>query len=1044
MVVRKAHVRRNFPALEIQLFGVPQLLLSGQIVDSLRRKNRALLYYLAAQGGKLTREKLLSFLWPDHERSSTQPILRTMIHDLRKSLGEAIEVDDQNIALAPDTSIDVQIFSTALQSPLVDIQKIAEALSLYKGDFLDGFSLSDSPQFDDWVNFERERYRLMAMHGFADLSHGQEANHNYSTALASARRALAFNPFQEDVQRDVMRLLYLNGDRAGVIQEYEALRKLMDEELGVPPMPETRALYDSIINDTFTAPLTESPSQFSTINISVEKPLLPFLGRDAELETLKGQLRVGKLILLEGDPGIGKTRLAFELIASETRRKTFALVLQGTAYELEQGLPYQPVVDAIRKWLAQPEGKALFAQLDVEPVWRAEIARLLPELLTQFADIPTPTQPADESRLWEALLQFFRVLSLHQQVWLFLDDLHWADAATVAWLGYLVRHIPSSSSLKILAASRPPDGQTNLMKLLQALKREDRLAQMHLSVLSESVMQRMAATLSEDHNEQFSQWLIQNAEGNPFFITELVRYAYGTGLLKEDGTLDLELFHSTLTIPPTIQNLIESRLLHLRENARRILHIAAILGREFDVELVRQVSAFSETETLDAIEELQTAHLISPLRTDKLSFDHSLTMEVALDDMSEARRRSLHRHVAEALERIYQNDPGLVSGVIARHFMDGNAPDQAKAYWFRAGQFAANLAAWVEALAFYKQALDLERTAMKRAQIFLAMGAAHFHKGDFALAAEDHRSAMEWARSSQSLPLLEEAYLGLSLSLYPQTRFTEAIDVAKQLREFGPPELALCAEFIWGASLGVESAHPVEAEYHLREAERILHDQQRNFDSQVTTVQIGYSLASVFGQQGRSREAVEEFLKVLDMTKRGEGTLDTLRNIMLYNNLAYQLHLLGDASAATYIEKGIQLAQERGSLSHLPYLYSTSGEIALAAKDLDTAEKYFRDGLKLAEQIPLPERIAGITANVGLVAKARGEMDLAREQLQKALTLVEPLGNHHLEVRIRIWLAPLLAAQDARTCLKSARVLAQRDGLYGLLDEIEQLGKKLV
>src|SRR6185369_9312894 len=134
---------------------------------------------------------------------------------------------------------------------------------------------------------------------------------------------------------------------------------------------------------------------------------------------------------------------------------------------------------------------------------------------------------------------------------------------------------------------------------------------------------------------------------------------------------------------------------------------------------------------------------------------------------------------------------------------------------------------------------------MKRTQMILAMGAAHFHKGDFALASEDHRSAAEWARSSQSLSHLEEAYLGLSL--YPQARFTEAIDMAKQLRESGPPELALCAEFIWGASLAVESAHPVDAEYHLREAERLLHQGQRAFDSNVTTVQIGYSLASVFG-----------------------------------------------------------------------------------------------------------------------------------------------------------------------------------------------------
>jgi tetratricopeptide (TPR) repeat protein len=164
---------------------------------------------------------------------------------------------------------------------------------------------------------------------------------------------------------------------------------------------------------------------------------------------------------------------------------------------------------------------------------------------------------------------------------------------------------------------------------------------------------------------------------------------------------------------------------------------------------------------------------------------------------------------------------------------------------------------------------------------------------------------------------------------------------------------------------------------------------------------------------------------------------------MVYNNLGYYLHLLGDASAIDYIEKGINLAKDRGSLSHLPYLYSTSGEIALANGDLDAAEKYFNDGLLLAEQIPFPERIAGITANLGLVAKERGDIDLARERLKAALKLVEPLGNHHLEARIRIWLAPLLSLREARTCLNSARILAQQGGLSGLFDEIEELDKNL-
>lgn len=1024
-------------SLEIQLFGTPQVLFNGKRMSGLRRKNLALIYYTAAQDGRLTRDKILTLFWPDHERSAAQPILRNMIHMVRKSLGDTFQVDDQVIAFAPDTFVDVQFFSAVLNSPFSNLQQLTEALNLYKGDFLDGFTLSDSPQFEDWIASERERYRLMAMHGFAELSHRQEAKREYPAALESIRRALAFNPFQEDVQRDVMRLLYLNGDRAGVIQHYESLRKLLDEEMGMPPMPETRALYDSIINDSFVPTASETLDRISIVNLSADKPLLPLLGREIELERLKSQLGSGKLIVLEGEPGIGKTRLVSELISSQTQGQTLAFVLQGISYELEQGLPYQPIVDALRKLLTHPEGRSLFRQLNLEPVWQTELSHLLPELLPQ---VPAPTQPADERRLWEALHQFIRALTQHGEVWLFLDDLHWADAATIAWLGYLVRRI-SSSSLHLLATSRPLDGQTDLIKLLQALKREDRLVQIQLSVLPESVMRMMAATLSQQHNEQLSGWLINNAEGNPFFITELIRYARGVGLLQQDGSLNLDLTDLSPTLPATIQNLIESRLLKLSENAQHILQVAAVIGRKFDFELVRHAGSLSETKTLDAVDELQAAHLVNPLPDEKFAFDHSLTMEVVLADMNETRRRSFHRHVAEALEVIHQANLDPASGLITRHSIDGNDSSRARVYALRAGRYAAKLAAWVEALAFYNQALELETVELERAPIFLAMGDAHYHKGDFAQASKDYQSAIDLALVSHAWHLLEDANLGLNLSFFPQARFAEAIAVAKKLRESGPLELAVCAEFTWGTSLSIESAHPAESEYHLNEAERLLHDPTRTFDTKVTSAQIKYQLGNALGQQGRDEEAMSLFQDVLDMLERGEGTLDTLRSIMLYNHLAYQGYLLGDASADTYAQAGIKLAQERGSLSHLPYLYSTSGEIALANGDLDAAEKYFRDGLTLAEQTPIPERVAGLTANLGLVAKARGQIEAARDQLQQALQLAEPVGNHHLEVRIRIWLAPLLAAADARACLNAARVLAERDGLKGLLEEIQQSEK---
>ena len=290
-VIGHQRVSNNPSSLEIRLFGTPQLLLNGNNVEGLRRKNRVLLYYIAAEGGKSTCEKILSFFWPDRERSAAQPILRTMIHDLRKTFGDNFRANDQIIALAPEASVDVLDFLTALTSP--ELQQLTNALALYKGDFIEGFSLSDAPQFNDWVASERERYRLMAMNGFADLSHHYEVMHNYSEALEVARRALAFNSFQEDLQRDVMRLMYLSGDRAGVIRHYESLRKLLDEELGMPPMLETRALYDPIINDTFAIFFFRN-SRSRSINVHFSRKIIStFPGARRGIGNLEATVGIG-------------------------------------------------------------------------------------------------------------------------------------------------------------------------------------------------------------------------------------------------------------------------------------------------------------------------------------------------------------------------------------------------------------------------------------------------------------------------------------------------------------------------------------------------------------------------------------------------------------------------------------------------------------------------------------------------------------------------------------------------------------------------------
>jgi hypothetical protein len=165
--------------------------------------------------------------------------------------------------------------------------------------------------------------------------------------------------------------------------------------------------------------------------------------------------------------------------------------------------------------------------------------------------------------------------------------------------------------------------------------------------------------------------------------------------------------------------------------------------------------------------------------------------------------------------------------------------------------------------------------------------------------------------------------------------------------------------------------------------------------------------------------------------------------ILAQNNLAYHLHLLGDPSAADYARAGLALAQEKGALNLQTYLLSTLGEIALAAGDVDTADRYFAEGLALAERLAMPERIAGLAANLGRVAARRGETASAIHRLSTALARADMLGTQHLAAQIRVWLAPLLPSSEARARLAEARAIAERGNRQRLLEEIERVDKEL-
>ncbi|WP_240695562.1 AAA family ATPase [Candidatus Chloroploca sp. Khr17] len=1034
--------------LVVTLFGAPRLVRDGVIVELPRRRARALVYYLAAQTAPVSREQLLGLFWPDHDRSGAQQLLRTTLHAVRRALGPALVSGEYQLGLEAD--VDYRTLLATIQKPNADEAALAWALHGYRDDLLTDFSLADAEPFEDWLAAERERARMLAIRGFTRLARLAEGRQAYQVALDALRQALAFDPLQEDLQRDAMRLHYYAGDRVGAIRRYEHLQDLLDAEVGVPPMQATRELYDALITDALVRPPAEHVavelSRAGEVSLvtrpSAPTPLqppsllaLPFIGRQTELALIAEAVTQGQLVLIEGEPGIGKTRLATEFLGQHVAEH--GLVLVGAARELEQSLPYQPVIAALRMLATHPRWSALRAQLDLAPLWLREVARLVPELAEALPGQPIALGNAEEARLWEGVAQLVMALVRHVPVGLLLDDLHWADASTLGLVSYLLRR-SQGTQVSVLATTRPVPPRHALATLRAGLTRENHLRRLALQRLHPTETAFLAQQLCPHDVEATAAWIQQTTEGNPYILVEVLSHALATGMLGPDGHLHLDSATAPI-VPPTVYSLIEARLTRLAEGARRVLDAAVVAGREFEFEVAARAAALSEQAALDALDELQAARLVEPLDERRYRFDHSLTVEVAGHELGIPRQRSLHRRIAEAMEALHRNELDAMAGMIAWHFAQGGAPERAAEYALRAARRATAVAAWSEATALFAQALAGSQPA-ERFVILLDLGEALAQQGEGARAAERLREALALATNETQA---NHARLKLAGVLVAQARYAEVIDLVRDLATQGTPGERAQALFRWGTALSLEGADLGEAALRLGEAERLV-IAQASLD-QTALAQVRFELGSVAAQQGDLPRAVAYYHEAMHVADAVSEAPDRLNQAMMWrilarNNLAYHLHLLGDLEPAEgYLGEALKLAEAAGFLGLQPYLLSTKGELALAREQLDHAEQAFSAGLALAERLDVPERIAGLVANLGLVALRRGETSLAIHRLSTAQAQADALGTHHLAAQIRIWLAPLLPPHEARTLFAEARGIAEAGKRQRLLDELAHI-----
>ncbi len=743
--------------LAFYLMGSPRLECNGEQVEVDTRKAIALLAYLALEPGSHRRDSLAALFWPDFDQSHARAALRRTLSSLKQALGEAVmEVGREEIHLEPgsDMWVDVQEFrkflSDCTQHGHPDssvcprcLQPLSEAAKIYRGDFMAGFSLRDSLGFDDWQFLLGEALRRDYAGVLERLVTGCREQGEFVEAVEYARRWLVVDPLQESAHRQLMQLYAWTGERNAALRQYQECVRILEAELGVEPLEETTQLYLAIKENRLEG-VTPKKSLQMTPGAASLKPgvkltgqasleQIPLIGREREWQTLiqvYSSLRQdGYLVALEGEAGIGKSRLAEEFIALVRSRGGVALV--GRCYEGEANLAYGPFIDCLRAGI-EGYGLQLLRRTVGEQLLN-EALRLVPDLDggQLAAVVPSAEVEGSQQRLFEAVHRVLaKIFSPELPGVIFLDDFHWADNASLELLTYLARRLGGQPLFILVTWRDDLVGEDHrLRQLLAELERRGRAASLHLNRLRAqdvTVLMRAAVPTGDNILAEMGQKLFQETEGLPFFVVEYIA-----------AMKTVHNHHLAWEIPSGVRELLRSRLRAVSEASRQLLQTAAVVGRSVEFDILKDASGRSEDETLVALEELLAHKLLvessgnNPLENLIYDFNHEKLRAFVYEETSLARRRLLHRRVAEALvtQARERKDVGPLAGQIAQHYRLAGLRDEAAKHYRSAGEYERSLFAHKQAIMHFQNALELG--AQEQAELYEAIGDLQVLSGEY-------------------------------------------------------------------------------------------------------------------------------------------------------------------------------------------------------------------------------------------------------------------------------------------------------------------------
>ncbi len=953
--------------LRIALLGPPRVERDGAPIEVDTRKAIALLAYLAMQPERHGRDAVAGLLWPDYDTDHARGALRRTLSTLNKAVGPGWLAADRTTVGFARTSfwLDVAEFEALLagrrehghppeEACPACVAPLAAAAGLHRGDFLAGFGLRDSTSFDDWQYFQAERLRRELAGTLERLAMAQIGQHHWEDAVDAARRWLALDPLHEPAHRQLMRIYTWSGRRGAALRQFQACQRVLEDELGVEPLEETVAVHEAIQANRLppppdpvppmpasgapvpSPPVGERSARTAGSPPAVHTPpaaVVPLVGRDREwaalLEAYAAVGPDGRLVVVEGEAGIGKTRLADELAGHV--RSLGASVVRGRCYEEEAGVAYGPFIEGLRGVLAAGPS------LDRVPRhWLAEARRLLPELAEAPPGLPEPGPldgPAAGRQFFEGVSQVLLAATGEPVPGvLVLDDLQWADEASLDVLAYLVHRLEGRPLLMVACwRSEQVPADARLRRLAAEARRAGRGDVLALPRLDAAGVTDLVSAVAPARAGA-AGLLYERTEGLPFLVLE---YLAAVG---EDGELPA-------LLPGGARDLLAARVQGVGDAARQVLATAAVLGRSFDVDTARAASGRSDEEAVAALEELAARGLVHEVAGDVYDFGHGLVRDLVYEQTSLARRRLLHRRVGEALAAAARGrrpqEPPAAS--IARHLELGGATAEAAGWHRLAGDQARAVFANREALGHYRAAVglgdpdpaglhaaigDLETLLGNYDAALVAyteaagaagdgdrwvveqkLGAVCLRRGDWD-AAERHLTAAVAALGSAGA---EARRAGLaadrSLAAHRQGRHDAADQLANDALELaaeaGDPDALARAH----GMLGMLSAARGDHDTARRHLEQSLAMAEALPDPSARVAALN-NLALAHRATGEVDLAVAHTRTALELCAR-QG--DRHREAALHNNLADLLHLAGHhAEAMDHLKQAVAIFAEVG------------------------------------------------------------------------------------------------------------------------------------